>query len=216
MENILIGDFGALIQGVGLAGLFAIIFAESGLFVGFFFPGDSLLFAAGFLASQGVFNIFIVIAVSFCAAVLGDSFGYAFGRRIGPKIFIKEESLFFRREYVDRAKKFYEKHGKKAVVLARFVPFVRTFAPIFAGVGMMHYRTFLLYNVMGGILWAIGLPFLGYYLGNLVPDVDRYLLPLIIFIVVISSAPALLRVLREKELRAGVLSLFKKAPKRNG
>ena len=193
-------DLVALIKAAGYLGLFGIVFAESGLFVGFFLPGDSLLFTAGFLASQGFLNIWILAPLAFIAAILGDNFGYAFGRRVGHAIFTRERSLFFHKEYLERARIFYEAHGGKAIVLARFLPVIRTFAPILAGVGRMRYPTFLFYNVIGAALWAIGLTFLGFYLGNAIPNIDRYLVPIVLVIVIISSLPALLHLVRHREI----------------
>jgi len=193
-------DLVALIKAAGYLGLFGIVFAESGLFVGFFLPGDSLLFTAGFLASQGFLNIWILAPLAFIAAILGDNFGYAFGRRVGPAIFTRERSLFFHKEYLERARIFYEAHGGKAIVLARFLPVIRTFAPILAGVGRMRYSTFLFYNVIGAVLWAIGLTFLGFYLGNAIPNIDRYLVPIVLVIVIISSLPTLLHLVRHREI----------------
>lgn len=191
-------SFGPLISYIAL---FTIIFAESGLFVGFFLPGDSLLFTAGFLASQGFLNIFILVVICFTAAVLGDSVGYAFGRRFGKRLFHKEDSFFFHKKNIVRAEKFYEKHGKKTIILARFIPVVRTFAPIVAGVGTMHYPTFLAYNIIGGVIWGIGIPVAGYFLGRLIPDVDRYLIPAVLLIVFISFIPAVYHILKEEESR---------------
>lgn len=196
MEYLLGFSLVSLIKTAGYAGIFGIIFAESGLLVGLFFPGDSLLFTAGFLASRGFFNLVPLILICFFAAVLGDSFGYFFGKKTGPKIFRKEESFFFHKHHIDKAKIFYERHGGKTIILARFLPVVRTFAPILAGVGVMHYPTFLFYNVVGGALWAIGLPFLGYYLGNAILGVDRFIVPIVIFIVVLSVIPPLYHALR--------------------
>ena len=193
-------DLVALIKAAGYLGLFGIVFAESGLFVGFFLPGDSLLFTAGFLASQGFLNIWILAPLAFIAAILGDNFGYAFGRRVGHAIFTRERSLFFHKEYLERARIFYEAHGGKAIVLARFLPVIRTFAPILAGVGRMRYPTFLFYNVIGAALWAIGLTFLGFYLGNAIPNIDRYLVPIVLIIVIISSLPTLLHLVRHREI----------------
>ncbi|MDP3784732.1 MAG: DedA family protein [bacterium] len=193
-------DLATLIESTGYLGLFGIIFAESGLFVGFFLPGDSLLFTAGLLASQGYLNIFMLLTVCFLGAVLGDSFGYMFGKKIGPALFTKERSLFFHREYIERAIIFYEKHGAKTIVLARFLPIVRTFAPILAGVGKMHYPTFLFYNFMGAGLWAIGLTLLGYHLGNIVPNIERYLIPIVLVIIVISILPPLFHIIKHKEI----------------
>lgn len=192
-------DLIVFIQTIGYIGLFAIIFAESGLLIGFFFPGDSLLFTAGFLASQGAFNITVLAVGCFIAAVTGDSVGYAFGRRVGDKIFTREDSRLFKKRYVTDAQKFYAIHGKKTIILARFVPMVRTFAPILAGVGKMHYSTFLAYNVIGGFLWAIGMTVGGFFLGRLIPNVDRYLLPIVLFIIIVSMSPAALHYFKRKK-----------------
>ena len=135
--------------------VFVIIFAESGLLIGFFLPGDSLLFTAGFLSSQGVFNIYILVLLFFIAAVFGDSAGYAFGRKFGKRLFERKNSLLFHKENLLKTRRFYDTHGKKTIILARFLPVVRTFAPIVAGIADMHYPTFLLYNVIGGLLWGI-------------------------------------------------------------
>jgi len=193
-----VSDLSQLIQTVGSIGIAAIIFAESGLFFGFFLPGDSLLFTAGLLASRGYFSLPALMAVCFVAAVLGDNVGYRFGKRMGPKIFTREDSLFFHKDHIERARSFYEKHGKKTVVLARFVPFVRTFAPILAGVGVMHYPTFFTYNLIGAALWTIGVPLIGFSLGEAIPDIDRYLLPIIGLIVMISIVPPAWHLYKEK------------------
>src|SRR3989338_8122881 len=188
-------DLAALIKTAGYLGLFGIVFAESGLFIGFFLPGDSLLFTAGFLASQGFFNLTFLMALTFLGAVLGDSFGYAFGKKLGPRIFKKEDSLLFHKDHLERAQKFYQKHGGKAIILARFMPVVRTFAPILAGVGKMNYPAFLFYNIIGGALWATGLTLLGYYLGSVIPNIDKYLLPIIALIIFLSVLPTLIHIL---------------------
>jgi len=190
-----------LITTLGLLGVFAIVFAESGLFFGFFFPGDSLLFTAGLLASQGHFNILILWAGTTICAIAGDSIGYAFGKRIGPKLFTKEDSFFFHKEHIHRTEAFYEKHGKKTIILARFIPIVRTFAPILAGLGHMEYKTFLSYNILGGVLWTTTLLFLGYTLGTIIPSVDRYLLPIILAIIALSFLPILLEYRKSKRTR---------------
>jgi len=165
------------------------VFAESGLFFGFFFPGESLLFTAGILASQGFLNIYILAPLVFIGAVLGDTVGYAFGRVVGPAIFTKENSLFFNKKNIERTKIFYEKHGSKTIILARFVPIVRTFAPIFAGVGHMRYKTFLIYNLIGGALWGIGVTSIAYYLGSIIPNLEHYLVPIIFLIIFVSLIP---------------------------
>lgn len=194
----------ALLEAIGYLGIFAIIFAESGLLIGFFLPGDSLLFTAGFLASQGIFNILWLAGLCFLAAVLGDSVGYAFGHRVGRRIFTREDSIIFHKHNLQRAQAFYDRHGGKTIILARFLPVVRTFAPILAGVGSMPYQRFLWYNVVGGALWAMGLTVLGYYLGSAIPDVDQYLLPVVIGIIALSVLPAIVHILRTAEDRARI------------
>jgi membrane-associated protein len=188
-----------IIATLGYFGITAIVFAESGLLFGFFLPGDSLLFTAGFLASQGTFNIWLLTALCFAAAVAGDSVGYAFGHKVGRRLFHRKESWLFHKENLLKAERFYEVHGKRTIILARFLPVIRTFAPIVAGIGKMHYRTFLAYNVIGGLLWAVGLTVSGYYLGRLIPDVDRYLIPAVFVIIVISVAPTLYHLFLKKK-----------------
>jgi membrane-associated protein len=184
--------------GIGYIVIFAVIFAESGLFVGFFLPGDSLLFTAGLLASQGIINIWILIGVVTVGAISGVSTGYAFGYKVGPVIFKRENSRLFKKENLMRAENFYEKYGAKTIVLARFIPFIRTFAPIVAGVGKMKYKTFIIYNIIGGIIWATVIPFTGYYLFKYIPDIDKYLLPIIVVIIIVSAIPAILEFFRSK------------------
>lgn len=178
-----------IVKTLGAIGVIAIVFAESGLFFGFFLPGDSLLFTAGLVASQGYVNFWVLLVGSAVAAILGDSVGYTFGKKVGPKIFKKEDSRFFKKVYIERTKVFYEKHGKKTIILARFIPIVRTFAPILAGVGEMNYRTFISYNVIGGIGWTFSMLTLGYSLGKFIPNVDQYILPIVLCIIVISMLP---------------------------
>ena len=184
-------DLTTFIQAAGYAGVTGIVFAESGLLVGFFLPGDSLLFTAGLLASQGFFNIWWMTALTAAAAVIGDNVGYSFGHKWGRRLFEKKDGRFFKRENLVKAEAFYEEYGAKTIVLARFMPFIRTFAPIVAGIGKMDYRTFFRYNLIGGLLWAVGMNLAGFWLGRTIPGVDRYLLPIIIVIVIISViAPA--------------------------
>jgi membrane-associated protein len=184
-------DLTTFIQAAGYAGVTAIVFAESGLLIGFFLPGDSLLFTAGLLASQGYFNIWWLTLLTAAAAIIGDNVGYSFGHKWGRRLFEKKDGRFFRRENLLKAEKFYEEYGAKTIVLARFMPFIRTFAPIVAGIGQMDYRTFFRYNLLGGLLWAVGMNLAGFWLGRTIPGVDRYLLPIIIVIVLISViAPA--------------------------
>ncbi len=203
-------DLIALIKTAGYLGIFAVIFAESGLFIGFFFPGDSLLFTAGFLASQGYLQIGVLIALTVVAAIVGDSFGYAFGYRVGPMIFNREDSVIFHKDNLLYAQAFYEQYGKKTIILARFLPAVRTFAPILAGVGKMRYRTFLSYNIIGGAVWGIGVPALGYYLGRSIPNIDHYLLPIIGLIIVLSVLPTAFQILREPQRRARIWGILKR------
>lgn len=203
-------DLVAFIKTAGYLGVTAVVFAESGLLVGFFFPGDSLLFTAGFLASQGYFNIWLLILLSFAGAVAGDSVGYAFGKKTGPLIFTKEDSLFFHKDHLEKARLFYEKYGAKTIILARFMPIVRTFAPILAGVGVMSYSTFLSFNVIGGAFWAMGIPFVGYYLGSVIPDVDKYLLPIVLLIIFLSVLPMFIHILKDEKYRRQLLNMLKR------
>lgn len=208
MEAIFPFDLRTLITTVGYLGLFAIVFAESGLFIGFFLPGDSLLFTAGFLASQGFFHIMPLTFLCVVAAVVGDNVGYAFGKRVGHRIFKREDSIIFHKKHLARAEEFYKKYGGKAVVLARFMPVVRTCAPILAGVGNMRYSTFFFYNIAGGLLWGAGITIGGYYLGSIVPDPDKYLLPIIAAIIVISFLPPVIHILKDAEHRAKIRKFF--------
>lgn len=194
-------DLTEIIKTIGYVGIWAIVFTESGLLFGFFLPGDSLLFTAGFLASQGFLNIWILMLGCFIAAVTGDSVGYYIGHKYGKRLFHKEDSLLFHKDHLIKAEKFYEKHGGKTIILARFMPFIRTFAPIVAGIGNMKYSSFLTYNLIGGFFWAVGVTYAGYLLGNVIPDVDRYLLPAIGLIVIVSTAPAVYHALKTKENR---------------
>jgi membrane-associated protein len=176
-------------------GLFAIVFAESGLLIGFFLPGDSLLFTAGLLSSEpDKYHLHFPVLVIGCAlfAVLGDQVGYMFGKRVGPALFRRPDSKIFKQEYVQRTKEFFEHHGPKTIFLARFVPVVRTFAPILAGVGEMPYSTFIRYNVIGGVVWGAGVVTLGKILGDTIPSIDKYLLPIIFVIIILSLIPPFL------------------------
>jgi membrane-associated protein len=186
-----------IITTLGMIGVIVIIFLETGAFFGFFFPGDSLLFTAGFLASQGYVSLPVLLVGTFIAAVAGDNVGYVFGKRMGPKLFNKEQSVFFNKEHIARAQAFYEKHGGKTIILARFMPIIRTFAPIVAGIGTMNYRTFLAFNLIGGFIWTWSMLWMGYGLGALIPDPDKYVIPVVLVIVLISSAPALREIFKK-------------------
>ncbi len=187
-----------LIMTLGTLGVIIIIFMETGLFFGFFFPGDSLLFTAGFLASQGYVSLAGLLIGTLLAAIIGDSVGYAFGKKVGPALFAREDSKIFNKQHIVRAQHFYEKHGKKTIILARFMPIIRTFAPIVAGIGGMKYRTFLTFNIIGGFLWTWLMLWLGYGLGSLIPNPDRYVIPVVIVIIILSAATALREIFRKK------------------
>ncbi len=199
LESFLGFDLIKIIESVGYLGVFFIIFAESGLFIGAFLPGDSLLFTAGFLASQGFFDIYLLTPMTFIAAVLGDSVGYTFGHKVGKKLFQREDSIFFHKKHLIKAQNFYDKHGGKTITIARFLPIVRTFAPIVAGMGDMPYKRFLFFNIVGAFLWAICIPVLGFYLGNVIPGVDKYLLPILAIIIILSIAPSVIHLIRERK-----------------
>lgn len=190
-----------LIETFGYIGLFLIVFAESGLFFGFFLPGDSLLLTAGLFAyrvdpatGQPLLNLWILLPLLFVAAILGDNVGYWFGRKTGPPLFTREESMFFKPKNLLAAKAFYDKHGGKTIILARFMPFIRTFAPIVAGAVEMEYRRFMLFNLVGGLVWAVGVTLAGYFLGSIFPPevLDRYFIIIVLVVIVLSVLPTAL------------------------
>ena len=187
-----------IIKTVGLVGVVLIVFAETGLFFGFFFPGDSLLFTAGIFASQGFFSIQILLILCIISAILGDSIGYWSGKKYGRQLFDKDKGFFFKKKRLYEAELFYEKHGKSTIIIARFVPIIRTFAPIVAGIGNMNYRTFISYNIFGGILWVSMLLLSGYFLGSLIPNPDRYIIPIAFLIIFISFIPIILKFIKIK------------------
>jgi len=206
-----------------------IIFAESGLLIGFFLPGDSILFTLGFLI-QGTssfklnISIYLVIAILFIAAAIGDNTGYTFGKKIGPKLFKRPNSLLFKQENVQRAQDFYNKHGGKTIILARFIPIVRTFVPLIAGIAKMSHKTFFIFNIIGAFLWTTGVTMLGYFLGAVLGkmgvDVDTILLPIVALILIVSVAPALYQLLKDKKQRQAIWTAtkleFQKITKKNG
>ena len=187
-----------IIKTVGLIGIIFIVFAETGLFFGFFLPGDSLLFTAGILASQNIFNIYYLLIFCILAAILGDSIGYWSGKKYGRKLFERDAGFFFKKQRILDAEKFYEKYGKYTIIVARFVPIIRTFAPIVAGIGNMKYSVFISYNVFGGVIWVIGLTLLGYIFGGLISDPDKYILPIALVIIFISFIPILIKIIKER------------------
>ncbi len=196
-----------LISTFGYPGLFAIIFAETGLFLGFFLPGDSLLLAAGIFAARGDMNIFVLLIILATAAVLGNMLGYLFGKHVGKNLFTREDSRLFKKRHLHHARAFYDRHGGKAIILARFVPIVRTFAPIVAGVAEMDFSTFMIYNFVGSVLWAIGITLLGFFVGKLIPD--KFFEPIVILVIILSLMPAAYEALKTKENRKKILKFLK-------
>jgi membrane-associated protein len=178
-----------LVRWGGYVALVVIVFTETGLLVGFFLPGDSLLITAGLVAAAGGLDIWLLNALLMAAAIVGDSVGYAIGYRSGPRIFTRDNSRWFNRAHLVRTREFYERHGGKTIVLARFIPIIRTFAPVVAGVGRMEYRRFLCYNVVGGIGWVASMTWAGYLLGQTIPDIGRYIHFVIAVVVVLSVIP---------------------------
>lgn len=197
-----------LLEGVGVIGglllIGAIIFAESGLLIGFFLPGDTLLFTAGFFASTGKLPLAGVLLVIFLGAVIGDNVGYMIGKKTGPKLFKKKDGLIFRQAYVQRAETFYEKHGGKTIILARYVPVVRTFAPLVAGVGNMKHSKFILYNLIGAAIWTVSVVMLGYWLGSMIDPktMEHWIIFIIGGAMLITLGPTLYHLLKEERLRA--------------
>lgn len=189
-------DVKELITNLGLWGVFGIIFAESSII--FFLPGDSLLFIAGLLASQQLYSVVYLIIGSLIAAVIGNNFGYGIGRRFGEGLFEKDKFLF-KKEYSVKAHHFFEKYGALTIIMARFIPVIRTFAPIVAGIGKMNYRLFLIYNVVGALIWILLLSLAGYYLGEIVPNVDKYLLPIVAGIIILSVLPGIVAYLKNRK-----------------
>jgi len=199
-------DVESIIQSGGLLLVALIVFAESGLLIGFFLPGDTLLFTAGFFAAQDKLPLLPLILVVIAAAVIGDNVGYQIGRRLGPRIFRKKDGILFRHEHIERAEKFYEKHGGKTIILARFVPVVRTFAPMVAGVGKMPQRRFAFFNVFGGVFWGGSVILLGYFLGSRIPNIDKYLMPIVVLAMVFTFAPTVYHILKDSRTRELLLA----------
>jgi membrane-associated protein len=197
-------DPGRLLTTFGLLGLLVVVFVESGLLIGFFLPGDSLLFTAGLLSKTGVLDvpIWLLVLLVPLAAIAGDQVGYVIGSKAGPAIFNRPDSRFFQQEYVDKAYGYFERYGARTIVLARFVPVVRTFAPVVAGVARMRYRTFLTYNIVGGILWGAGVLLAGYLLGS-VGFVREHVEAVILAIVAVSVLPIVLEVVRSRREKRG-------------
>lgn len=191
-------DLPNLLHTISYAGIFAILFAESGLLIGIVLPGDSLLITAGLLSAQGSLSVWGVVAAAVVGAILGDTTGYWIGRRLGPAIFRRPESRFFKPAYVERARSYFDRYGVRTLVIARFIPVVRTLVPTMAGVGHMHYPTFLAYNVIGGVLWGAGIPLAGFYLGRLIPNLDHYILLIVGVVLVVSVIPVGRELLKQR------------------
>jgi membrane-associated protein len=202
-------DVESIIHAGGVLIVALIVFAESGLLVGFFLPGDTLLFGAGLAASQGELSLPLLIIAVVAAAVIGDNVGYSIGRRTGHRIFKKKDGIIFRHEYLEKSEKFYEKHGGKTIILARFVPIVRTFAPVVAGASKMTRQRFFAFNIVGGILWGAGMPLLGYFVGNRIPGLDKYIEIVILGVVALSLLLAFGHLLKDKKTRRLLLSGLK-------
>ena len=208
-------DLVDVIISLGIFAVLVVIFAESGLLIGFFLPGDSLLFTAGALYATNILpgnvpiNIHLFVVMLFIAAVLGDTVGYWFGRKAGTRIFKKPDAKIFKQAHIQNAQNFYEKHGGKTIIMARFVPIIRTFAPIVAGIGKMDYRRFLSFNLIGGFLWTFGITYLGYFAGKAIiaagVDIDSVILPIVFLIVFISVLPPLIHILKDKKNRDALM-----------
>lgn len=213
-------DLVDIIIGFGIFAVILVIFAESGLLIGFFLPGDSLLFTAGAFYAIGTLpgnvpvSLHLFVLLLFIAAVAGDSVGYWFGRKAGPRIFNKPDARIFKQKHIQNAQKFYEKHGGKTIIIARFIPIVRTFAPIVAGVGGMHYPRFFAFNIVGGFVWTFGITYLGYFVGNALiaagVDIDMVILPIAFLIILISVLPPAIHILKEKKNRDALVATVKR------
>ena len=200
----------AILQ-AGLLAIGFVIFAESGLLVGFFLPGDTLLVSAGILAAQGALPLYWLIFIVVVAAIIGDNVGYQIGRRAGPRLFSKKDGVMFRQEHVIKAEAFYKKHGGKTIILARFIPMVRTFAPVVAGVGKMSRKRFAAFNVVGGVLWGAGLPLVGYLFASKIPGIQNYITPTLILVVVVSFGSAIYHLLKDPKVRAAIWRKIRKS-----
>lgn len=191
-------DVKGLVMWAGYVGLVAIVFAETGLLVGFFLPGDSLLVTAGLFAATGNLDIIFLNLLLIPSAILGNIAGYWIGHKSGPRLFKKEQSLLFRKDYLIKTKVFYEKHGASTMIITRFMPILRTFAPIVAGIGGMDYKKFMLYNVIGAVTWVLSLTLVGFYLGRLIPGIENHIEKVIIIVVFLSLLPAIIKFLKHR------------------
>jgi len=190
-----------LVHWAGLFGIAAIIFSETGLLIGVFLPGDSLLVTAGLLSARGYLNVYALVPLLTAAAICGNSVGYFIGRTTGPRIFNRENSFFFNKKHAIRAHEFYEKHGRKTIVLAQFMPIIRTFAPVIAGVGGMKFRVFITFNVIGAVIWIWSMVGIGYFLGSYIPGIDQHIEIVVIIVVFISILPGIISSYRARRAR---------------
>jgi membrane-associated protein len=196
-------DVRALIAWGGYVGLTAIIFAETGLLIGFFLPGDSLLVTAGLLAATtGVFNVWLLGLLLTAASIIGNTVGYAIGKAAGPRLFKREDSLLFNKKHLYRAQEFYERHGGKTIIIARFMPIVRTFVPVVAGMAQMGYRRYTIFNVVGGVAWIWSMLLLGYFLGRYIPGIDKHVEKVIILVIFLSLLPGIIGWLKARRAPA--------------
>lgn len=194
------------IEAGGIALVAAIVFAESGLLIGFFLPGDTLLFSAGFLVSQGKISIYWLIVAIVSAAIVGDNVGYSIGKRLGQRLFTKGDGLIFRRKNVQRAEAFYDRHGGKTIILARFVPVIRTFAPMIAGVGSMTRRRFFIFNVIGALFWGAGVTLTGCFLGSSIPNIETYIMPALLAATLLTFGPTIIHLFKDQKIRQATLT----------
>ena len=197
------------LQTAGYIGLFLMIYAETGLLIGLVLPGENLLFTVGLLSSLGYFNIWIIISVVFVAAVLADSTGYALGKKYGHAVFTKRRSLLFNQAYIEKSEKLFQKHGGKVVIFGRFLPFIRTLTPIFAGIGQLRYKTFLIYNIIGAFVWTFVVALSAYFLGQAIPDANHYVIWLAIAVVAIFTLPGFAGAIIHKDSRNKIRAFFK-------
>ena len=200
-----------IVQSGGLLLIGAIVFAESGLLVGFFLPGDTLLFSAGFFASQDKLPLGWLLLIVVSMAIIGDNVGYSIGHKAGPRIFKKKDGMLFRQEYIERAETFYKEHGGKTITIARFVPIVRTFAPVVAGAGKMDRKRFLMFNALGATVWGAGVTLLGYFLGTKIPNIDKYLLPVVLLAMIVTFSSPIIHIIREPKARKAIRRWFNRA-----
>ncbi len=199
-----LSNLSELIRWAGYFGLTAIVFAETGLLIGFFLPGDSLLVTAGLIAGQGHISIYRLVPLLTVAAICGNSLGYFIGRKSGPRIFSKDDSIFFNRKHAIRAREFYEKHGRKTIVLAQFMPIIRTFSPVTAGVAELEFRTFMTFNIIGAIAWIGSMLFTGYFLGRYIPGIGEHIEVVVLVVIFISVLPGIISTVRSRRKNAEI------------